>query len=338
MLPGGTGTLLLSDLGADVLKVERPGDLDATRFLQPRIGEESSAQHQYLDRGKRTVELDLRADAGREELLGHVAEADAVIDSFRPGVMERLGLSPETLLGVNPRLVVVCLSGYGQEGPMASYAGHDLNFVGRAGLLGPGTEAPTVQVADLGGGILAALAITAGVVQARATGRGSVVDLALADAALVMGGMSVAAELGAKRLGRPAVNPLDGRSPCYAVYEAADGGRLTVGALEPKFWRNVVELLGQPAWFERQFDPTLQSELRDLFATKPLVHWVDLLEGPDTCVAAVSSMTDLPADAHLSLRGALVDHPTSDGIVEQIASPFHHRTPGEPVAPSKEKS
>ncbi|MGW0630563.1 CaiB/BaiF CoA transferase family protein [Streptomyces sp. NPDC002758] len=323
MLPGGTATLMLADLGAHVLKVERPGDLDATRYLEPRVGANSSVQHQYLDRGKDSIALDLRSESGREALLDRVRTADAIIDSFRPGVMRRLGLGPETLLGVNPRLVALSLSGYGQHGPMTSYAGHDLNFVARAGLLGPGTEIPSVFTADLSGGMLAAFALVAGILRARSTGEGSAVDLSLADAALFAGGMQIIQELGAAALAKPVVTPLDGASPCYAVYLAADGGRLAVAAVEPKFWRTTVELLGHPEWVSRQTDPSLLDELQELIGTRPLEHWTALLERPDTCVTAVNSIADLPKDAQTIARGALYDQSSPAGPLPQVAAPFH---------------
>ncbi|MEU6573425.1 CaiB/BaiF CoA-transferase family protein [Streptomyces sp. NPDC046805] len=336
MLPGGTATMLLADLGARVIKVERPGDLDATRYLAPRVGPDSSVQHQYLDRGKESVELDLRDDGDRARLLELVAGADAIIDSFRPGVMARLGLGPDVLLTANPEITAVSLSGYGQNGPRADFAGHDLNFVGRAGLLSPGTKIPEVFAADLGGGLLAALAIAAGVARARVEGRGGVVDLALADAAMVIGGMSIAQELGAATLAEEVRTPLDGFSPCYAVYRTSDDGRIAVAAVEPKFWLTTVELLGHPEWAARQTDPALVADMQDLFATNTLEYWTSLLERPDTCVTAVNSVRDLPKDAQHAARGALLDHPSPAGPLPQVASPFRDLTPDVPPQPGQE--
>lgn len=337
MLPGGTATLLLADLGARVIKVERPGDLDATRYLGPRVGADSSVQHQYLDRGKEQIALDLRSEPGRTSLLSLVASADAIIDSFRPGVMGRLGLGTATLLAANPRLVALSLTGYGQDGPMAAYAGHDLNFVGRAGLLGAGSQLPAVFTADLTGGMLAALALTAGVHHSRASGAGSVIDLSLAEAALFAGGLQVAQELGAAVLGEPVVTPLDGQSPCYAVYEASDAGRLAVGAVEPKFWQATVELLGHPEWAPRQHDPALRAELQSLIGTRPLAYWTALLQRPDTCVTAVSTPHGLLKDPQARSRRAIIGHPTLAGPLPQVASPFR-AAPARPApAPANQK-
>jgi len=327
MLPGGTATLILADLGARVVKVERPGDLDATRYLAPRVGDDSSVQHQFLDRGKSFIQLDLSSDEGRAGLLDLVAEADAIIDSFRPGVMPRLGLSAEALLAANPRIVGLSLSGYGQTGPMASYAGHDLNFVAQAGLLGPGTAVPRVFTADLSGGMLAAVALLAGIHRARLTGQGSIVDLSLAEAALFNGGMQIAQELGAARLDQQVGTPIDGQSPCYAVYTAADGGRIAVAAIEPKFWRTTVELLKRPEWFERRLDPALRVEFQALIETQPLEHWKSLLERPDTCVTGVHAIRDLPKDRQIAARGDLIEFATAAGPLPQVASPFRGMTP-----------
>lgn len=323
MLPGGTATRLIADLGAHVVKVERPGDLDATRYLEPRVGDHSSVQHQYLDRGKDTIALDLQTPAERQKLLERVRHADAIIDSFRPGVMERLGLGVDVLHAVNPALVVLSLSGYGKTGPMATYAGHDLNFVARAGLLGHGTQLPAVFTADISGGMLAALGLTAGILRAQRTGEGAIIDLALADAALFSGAMQIAQELGAGALAKPVATPLDGTAPCYFVYEAADGGRIAVAAVEAKFWAKTVELLGHPEWSSRQTDPSLRAELQALIATKPVEHWGRLLERDDTCVTVVNAISDLPKDRQVIARGALTESPSPAGPLPQTIPPFH---------------
>lgn len=325
MLPGGTATLLLSDLGAEVIKIEQPPTGDATRWLEPRVGPDSSAQHQYMDRGKRSVELDLKSDAGRDELFELVRGADALVESFRPGVAERLGIGYDVLTEINPALVHLALSGYGQEGPRASAAGHDLNFVARAGLLGADRAVPPTLVADVTGGVLAALGLAAGVLSARRTGRGSYVDLALADAALVLGGMQIAERLASQQLDVPVATPLDGRSPCYQVYPTSDGRHLAVGAVEEKFWQRVVDILGHPEWATRQTDPTLVPEMAAVVATRPLAEWLEALDLPDTCVSGVLDIDDLPADPQVRERGSLVEAQTAAGPLWQVAPPFHAR-------------
>ncbi|TGN31770.1 CaiB/BaiF CoA transferase family protein [Aeromicrobium chenweiae] len=325
MLPGGTGTLLLSDLGAEVVKIEQPPGGDATRWLEPRIGTDSSAQHQYMDRGKTSLSLDLKSEAGRAELFELVGRADALVESFRPGVADRLGIGYEVLAEINPALVHLALSGYGQEGPRASAAGHDLNFVARAGLLGADREVPPTLVADVTGGVLAALGLTAGVLSARETGRGSFIDLALADAALVLGGMQIAERLASQRLDVPVATPLDGRSPCYRVYPTSDGRHLAVAAVEEKFWQRVVEILGHPEWATRQTDPTLVPEVAAVLATRPLEQWLAELDLPDTCVSGVLDIDDLPDDPQVRERGSLIEVETAAGPLWQVAPPFHAR-------------
>jgi len=325
MLPGGTATLLLADLGAEVVKVEQPDGGDDTRWLEPRVGLDSSAQHQYMDRGKTSVTLDLKTDEDRTRLRDLVREADALVESFRPGVAERLGIGYADLARVNPALVYLSLSGHGQEGPRAAHAAHDLNFVASAGLLGPGLAVPPVLQADVTGGVLAALGIASGVLSARSSGRGAWIDLALADAALVLGGMQVAESLGARDLGRPVATPLSGDAPCYQVYATADGSRLAVAAVEPKFWRRVVAVLGHPEWTDRQTDPSLVPEVARVVVTRPLAAWLSELDLPDTCVSAVQDIGDLPGDPSVRARGSIVQVATPAGPLWQVAPPFHRR-------------
>lgn len=323
MLPGGTSTLLLSDLGAEVVKIEQPPGGDATRWLEPRVGADSSAQHQYMDRGKTAVSLDLKTEAGRAELFDLVRRADALVESFRPGVADRLGIGHEVLAEINPALVYLALSGQGQDGPRASAAAHDLNFVARAGLLGAGREVPPTLVADVTGGVLAALGLTAGVLAARQSGRGSFIDLALADAALVLGGMQIAERLASQRLGVPVATPLDGRSPCYQVYRTSDDKHLAIAAVEEKFWQRVAEILGHPEWTPRQTDPSLVAQVASVVATRSLADWLRDLDLPDTCVSAVLDIDDLPDDAQVRARGSLIEVETPAGPLWQVAPPFH---------------
>jgi alpha-methylacyl-CoA racemase len=320
MLPGGTATLLLADLGATVHKVEHPVGGDETRGLRPRVGDSSSAQHQYMDRGKRSIRVDLKSADGLGTVTELIATADAVIESFRPGVVDRLGLGFATLVKLNPALVYLSLSGYGQHGPRAQHAGHDLNFMAYSGNLRGGTPA-TLQ-ADVGGGMLAALALSSGVLRARQTGVGAHIDLALADAALVAGGMQVAERLAADQLGDLVDTPLYGRQPCYRVYLCADGLSLAVGAVEPKFWARIAELVGRPDWIDRQHDPALIAEVEALFASRPRQHWTALLEREDTCVSPVLDSAELVTDPHVIARGSLRRYDSPTAPLWQVAPPI----------------
>ena len=331
MAPGGTATLLLADLGATVYKVEHPVGGDDTRHLKPQVGSDSSAQHQYMDRGKRSVRADLKDAADLARVRSMIEGADAVIESFRPGVADRLGIGFDALTADNPSLVYVSLSGYGQFGPRAATAGHDLNFVGYAGLLEDAV--PPALFADVSGGILAALAISAGVGRARQDGKPAHVDLALADAALVMGGMQLAENLAARSLDVDVETPLNGASPCYQVYACADGRSIAVAAIEPKFWARVLHLLDRKEWLSRQHDATLIPAFAALIASAPQAHWTALLAEEDTCVTPVMDAGDLTADPHVLERGSLRTHDSAAGPLWQVASPFHDlAAPADPLS------
>jgi alpha-methylacyl-CoA racemase len=321
MLPGGTATLMLADLGATVLKIEHPDGGDATRGLSPNAGPDSSAQHQYLDRGKTSIRADFKRRDDLERVLALVPQVDAVIESFRPGVADRLGLGFSSLVAVRPGLVYVSLTGYGQSGPRATSAGHDLNFVGYAGAIADGL--PTTLQADVAGGLLAALAIVAGIHSARATGEPAHIDIALADGALIVGGQQIVENVAGVTLGVPVVTPLAGTHPCYGVYRTADGGRIAIAAIETKFWKRVCELIAKPEWVDRQNDATLIPEFAALIATASLAHWTELLERDDTCVSAVRDMTEVLDDEQFLARGALAQFDSPVGPLWQPASPFH---------------
>jgi len=322
MAPGGTATLLLADLGAAVHKVEHPVGGDDTRHLKPRVGADSSAQHQYMDRGKHSVRADLKDPDDRARILEIVRDADAVIESFRPGVADRLGIGFRDLVALNDSLVYVSLSGYGQTGPRAATAGHDLNFIGYAGLLSG--SVPRALQADVSGGTLAALAIAAGVARARLDGTPAHVDLSLADAALALGGIQAAEALASHALGADVQTPLDGRAPCYQVYRCADGRSLAVAAIEPKFWHRTLELMGRTEWFSRQQDPALVPEFAAVIASETQAHWVELLVQDDTCVSPVLEPHETASDLHALERGSLREYDSPAGPLWQVASPFRN--------------
>jgi len=319
MAPGGTATLMLADLGATVHKIEHPSG-DDTRHLKPSVGDNSSAQHQYMDRGKLSITADLKNADDLARVRALVRDADAVIESFRPRVADRLGIGYRDLSAINPSLVYVSLSGYGQYGERSATAGHDLNFVGYAGLLGE--SVPRTLMADVTGGILAALALVSGVARARHDGTPAHVDLALADAALVFGGMQLAEALASRTLGVEVDTPLDGRSPCYQVYRCADGRSLAVAAIEPKFWRRTLTLMGCEEWMDRQGDPSLIPEFAAVIASQPQSYWLELLVDPETCVTPVLAPDDLLGDVQARARASVRQYDSAAGPLWQVASPF----------------
>lgn len=323
MLPGATATLLLADLGATVHKVEHV-DGDDMRRLEPSVGDDSSAQHRYVDRGKHSLRVDLKTEEGLAVVHDLARGSDVVIESFRPGVADRIGVGYERLRQLRPELVYLSLTGYGQSGPRAQHAGHDLNFLAYAGLQEETVGA--VQHADVAGGMLSAVALLAGVVHARATGEGAHIDLSLADAALFFGGFQLAERLASAVLDQPIATPLDGRYPCYRVYRAADGRSVAVGAIEPKFWARVVERLDRPDWLARQHDPALIEELAALIGSRPATHWQPLLEGPDTCVTVVRDAPALLRDEHVAHRGSVSLLHTVAGALPQVEAPIRARS------------
>src|SRR3954447_22661364 len=252
LLPGGFCTLLLADMGADVLKVEDTGTGDYIRWMPPYYGGEEqqregtgSAYFLALNRNKRSLRLNLKHERGREVLLRLVEDYDVVVESFRPGVMDRLGVGYETLRERNPRLIYCPISGYGQDGPLTGRSGHDTNYLALNGVLGltggrggPPTQSAG-QIADLGGGgLMAAVGVLAAVIERERSGEGQLVDISMTDGGLAWLAMVVAHYFAEQRLPRRGDVELAGGILCYFPYEAADGGWVSLGALEPKFWRN----------------------------------------------------------------------------------------------------
>ena len=252
LLPGGFGTGLLADLGAEVIKVEQPVVGDYMRWLDPKLGDESAASW-VVDRGKRSIGVDLKSPRGVEVVRRLVRSADAFVESFRPGVADRLGVGYEALRAERPDLVYCSISGYGQTGPLRTEAGHDLNYIGRAGLLSitgshdgrPGI--PGVQVADLGGGaLLAMVGLLAALVRAARTGEGEHIDMSMTDGAFALLSVHLGDYFATGVVPERERMLLNGGYPSYNVYACADGKHLTVGALEEKFFAVVCEVVGRP--------------------------------------------------------------------------------------------
>lgn len=328
LLPGGACTRLLADLGAEIIKVERPEVGDDVRHEHPMLADGVSAVHQFLDAGKRSVALDLKDPADVAVALDLAARCDAVLESFRPGVAARLGIGPEDVAARNPAAVYVSLTGYGQDGPRAPAAGHDLDYCAYAGALSTvgtpdGTPAMSgVLTADMTGGTLAATAILAGIVRARTSGVGGHVDVALQEAAHWALALPTAQHLVDGSGWEPGRGMLNGALPCYRLYRCGDDLYLAVAALEKRFWARLVELIDRDDLVERRADPAVGEELAALFATRPRAEWLALLEDEDTCVAPVNTLAEAVADPHLTARQVLVDV-AGDG--------WEQRQPGCPV-------
>ena len=333
LLPGGYATLLLDDLGADVVKIEEPGKGDYIRWTPPMVGEFSSG-HISLNRNKRSLTLNLKTEEGRRVFLDLVPKFDVVIESFRPGVMDRLGAGWDVLKEVNPRLIYCAISGYGQDGPRAGAAGHDVNYAGYAGALSINGEAgrrpviPGIQVGDLGGGGMAAvIAILAALQQRVATGKGDFCDVSMTDG--VVSWLSIhAGEFFAT--GNPPEAErmhLSGAYPCYRIYPAADG-YLTVGALEPQFWSRLCELIDRTdlagdafAMGERRDE--VVEQLSNLFSGKTRAEWMELLGSEDVCVGPVNNFAEAFADEQIVGRDmVLEDDVPAAGTVRMVGNPI----------------
>jgi crotonobetainyl-CoA:carnitine CoA-transferase CaiB-like acyl-CoA transferase len=302
------------------------------RGLGPIDRDGVSAFYKLVNAGKTVVRLDLRAAAGRAVFTALVRAGDVLIESFRPGALARLGFGPEALKELNPRLVHTALSGYGQSGPYAGRAGHDLNYMALAGgLATSGTAARPVMAhpptADFAGGMQAALVTLAGLLRRERTGEGGFFDVSLSESVLAWQAMALtAARRPAGSAPGRAAGLLNGGAACYQVYETADRRFVTLGALEAKFWAAFCRAVGYQAWIDRQNDGLPQSELigevAALFASRPLAHWEELLGGVDCCFHPVMEPLDLPDHAQLRARGLVRAGEGSEPLVEVLFPAF----------------
>lgn len=322
LLPGPAATMHLADFGADVIKVEDTGEGDYLRGFPPQVnngeGARVNAIFEAVNRGKRSIRIDLKSAAGRDVLLELVDTADALVEGFRPGVMARLGLGWDVLHARNPKLVVCSLSGYGQNGPLALAAGHDINYLATSGVLdqirAQGKPAiPNLQLGDLLGGALSALStLLVALLGAQRTGVGRYVDVAMTDG-LLAHHFFAHAELDAGSTPRAERSLLTGGAPCYRVYETADGGELAVGALEPKFWQAFCDAIGLPELKPHHWSlgetPGSEAALRtaqrvaERLRSRPLAHWIAVFERVDACVAPVLKPAEALAQPQFAARG-----------------------------------
>ena len=312
LLPGAYCTLLLADMGADVIKVEEPESGDYMRWTPPLV-DGQSALFNALNRNKRSVVLNLKAGPAREALLALAEKADVLVEGNRPGVMDRLMLGWNVLHARNPRLVMCSITGYGQDGPFASRAGHDLNYMaiaGALGLNGPRDGPPfplSVQVADIGGGGLQpAVAILAALVDVQRGGEGRWLDISMTDGAISWLAMTFAARAGGERVAR-GDQRLAGRYACYRVYECKDGRYYSVAALEPKFWTSLCEALERPDLIDRQYseDADVQADLEEIFKTRTRDQWEKKLRDLDSCCEPVLDLDEVPSHPQVAARRAL---------------------------------
>jgi crotonobetainyl-CoA:carnitine CoA-transferase CaiB-like acyl-CoA transferase len=317
LLPGPVCSLYLADLGADVVKIEDTGAGDYARSLGGKPGSVSSF-FRAVNRGKRSIALDLKDARGRAAFQALARGADALVESFRPGVMAALGIDYGAIAAINPRIVYASISGYGQSGPRAHLAGHDINYLGYAGVLdqtgarGGPPVLSNLQIADLlGGAASAAIAMLAALFDAQRTGRGRHVDVAMADASLAHNIMPLSTLDNFGALRSRGDDLLTGGVPCYGVYPTQDGRWLAVGALEPKFWTALCAALGRPDLTAAQFargeeGARVRAELEAIFAGAPLAAWVEKLGQVDCCVTPVATTAEALSDPQFAARAMVI--------------------------------
>ena len=347
LLPGGFCSLLLADFGADVIKVEDTGAGDYVRWAPPYYqGAEHSASSGLflsLNRGKRSIRIDLKSARGKEVLLRLVQGADVLLESFRPGVMDRLGVGYERLREENPGLVYCAITGYGQDGPNRDRPGHDINYLGLNGILGLTGEAdgPPVsaapQIADLGGGAMMAVAGILIALRERArSGQGQLVDCSMFDGSLSFLAMLAAEMLADGSIPRRGELRLGGGLVCYRPYRCADG-YVTLGALEPKFWAEFCRGVAREDLLDHAFDPPGSEAHRavcEVFATRTRAQWEEFASEHDCCLEPVLGLDEALEGDQVAAREMVVelDQPGAEGPVRLLGAPFKlSRTPADPV-------
>jgi alpha-methylacyl-CoA racemase len=327
--PGPFCGMMLADMGADVLLIDRPDD--------PRLGFGRDRWFDVMLRGRRSATLDLKSKDGVEAALQLAAKADALIEGFRPGVMERLGLGPDVLLKRNPKLVYGRMTGWGQDGPLAPRAGHDINYIALTGVLHAIGRAGTAPVPPLnligdfgGGGMLLAFGIACGLVEAQRSGKGQVVDAAMVDGASLLAAMFSGMLAGKRWNETRGDNVLDTGAPWYDNYETKDGKYVAIGSIEPKFYQELLQRLGLatqslPTQHDRKGWPALRRLFAEKFKEKTREEWCSVFDGSDACFAPVLTFSEARAHPHNTARRTFVQ----SGKVDQPApAPRFSRTPG----------
>jgi alpha-methylacyl-CoA racemase len=326
--PAPFGCMLLADLGATVTRIERAGSVGDPHAPERLMGP--------LLRGRRSIGVDLKHDGGREVVLALAERSDVVVEAFRPGVAERLGVGPDVLCDRTPSLIYARMTGWGQEGPLAARAGHDLTYASLAGAIhpiGPADQPPPPPLSFLGdfggGGAYLAIGVLAALHERTTSGQGQVLDVAMVDGvaslSTIFSGMVAAGLWSAERES----NLLDGAAPCYRTYETADGGYMAVAALEPQFYAELLDRLGldPEAWpqHDRSVWPDQRKALAELFRTRTRDEWEQHFAGSDACVGPVLRLDEAPDHPHLRARGTFVE---VDGVAQAGPAPRFSRTPG----------
>jgi crotonobetainyl-CoA:carnitine CoA-transferase CaiB-like acyl-CoA transferase len=337
LAPGPFCTMILGDLGAEIIKIEEPGPPKGRRAEQAgKAGTEgpgagfSGSPFNALNRNKKSIGLDLKSGPGREVFLRLAQRADVLVEEYRPGVAERLGIGYEKLSFRNPRLIYCAITGYGQDGPYRNLVGHDLNYIAMAGvlsILGRPGQPPTIPhnlLADYaGGGMHAAIGILAALVARNQTGRGQFVDISMMDGVIALMAQTFSSFFANGRIPEPGRTPLDGAIPNYNTYETRDGKTITIGAIEPWFFANLCRALGREDLIEHEYNSAKRAEIHEFFTqafkTKTRDEWFELLSRTDVCVGKMHTLDEVEADPQVRARRMIVELEAPDGAkVKQV--------------------
>jgi alpha-methylacyl-CoA racemase len=323
--PAPYACMLLADLGAEVLRLER-----STGSMSTLLG-----AYDTLSRGRRTVAIDLKAVGASELVLELCAEADVLVEAYRPGVAERLGVGPDACLAANPRLVYARMTGWGQDGPMADRVGHDINYAAITGAISAIGEKdrkpvpPLNLVADFGGGsMFCIMGVLAALIERQTSGKGQVVDVAMVDGVTSLLAMAHSQRSAGIMSDERGSNMLDGGTPYYDTYRTSDGEYMSVGALEPQFFAELARVLDIPGLPEQNDVatwPTMRELMAATFASKTRAEWIEAFDGVDACVAPIWRLSEALADPHLNARQTLVE---ANGSMQPAPAPRFSRTPG----------
>ncbi len=334
LLPGPYCTLMLADFGADVIKIEDPKLGDYTRWGEPKIGDASAMFHS-LNRNKRSVTLDLKQEDNKQIFIELAKTADVLVESFRPGVMDRLGLGYEELKKYNPKLIYCAITSYGQSGPYKDIPGHDINFLSYSGLLdlqGEQNRKPvssSVQIGDIGGGsLMGVIGILVSIIEAKKSGKGQFIDISMLDGAVSWMQTFLPAYLATGELPKRGDLVLNGRLACYETYETKDNRFISVGALEFKFWKNFCHVIGREDLISKLEAPPdqqalLKKEIQAVIATETLNVWMERFNGIDACVAPILTVEEMINDPQIRHRGMIEEiHDPDIGSMRQVANPI----------------
>ena len=333
--PAPFAAMLLSDMGAEIIRIQAKHGTPAIPILNTKFD--------VLARGRRSMAIDLKKPASVDALLQMLEKADCLLEGFRPGVMERLGLGPEICLKQNPKLVYGRMTGWGQNGPLADRAGHDINYIALSGVLnaiGRKDTPPAIPlnlIGDFGGGQMMAFGIVCAILEAKTSGKGQVVDVAMTDSTALMASMLYGFKAAGMWSNERYANLLDGATHFYDTYECSDGKFMAVGAIEPQFYRQLLEVLEiSDEDFKRQNDPAMWGELKErmtaIFLTKPRDIWAEMFEGVDACVSPVLDWDEAIAHPHNQARETFTE---IAGVVQPSPTPkFSRSTPGTPSPPA----